>query len=151
MKKPGTVFDEDGRDQFVREFRRIPGNQMLIWEPVRVDWDTNVARNNRRPYTVEFRIRDLFTNFYGFRSHDDSGHLDIFNWDFAEHGRSPRYLGDRVDVDHLFRDNSITIELPAFLHREKNRFIDNLIRLPLENVIRESDNYWTHRPNRGRL
>ncbi|MDN5247485.1 MAG: hypothetical protein V3580_04690 [Candidatus Cardinium sp.] len=156
LKEAGRMFENERiRNQFIYDFTRVQGSANLIWEPIAVN-----RQSHRRPYTVEFRLRDLLTDFGDLtvRDLDDSGVLDeernlhidaLFALDNVQHGRAPEYLGDRVDIDHLFRDNSITIELPAFLHGQKNILIDNLIRVPRENVIRTSSNYWMNRNNRG--
>ncbi|WP_144087207.1 hypothetical protein [Cardinium endosymbiont of Dermatophagoides farinae] len=144
LKEPGRLFQNaQERDEFVDDFRRIPGNGMLLWEPIPVNkrpWRDRPAR-----YLVEFRIKDIFLNFYDFPPGNNLGNLNIFEFAVAEAGRAPQYMNDTVDIDHLFRDNSITIELPSFIHAEKTMFIDNLIRVNIENLIRTSRNYWLNR------
>lgn len=156
LKEPGVMFrTANERDEFVNNFRRIPGSAMLFWEPIRVD-----RNSNRRPYTVEFRIKDLLINFRGLRdlnesgNLDDSGNLNVFALANIQNRHAPEYLGDIVEIDHLFRDNSILAELPGYIHNQKTILIDNLMRVPRQEqvagLIRESGNYWVNRADRGR-
>lgn len=161
LKEPGVMFGtQNERDEFVNRFRSIPGNSMLFWKPVRVD-----RRNSRRPYTVEFRIRELLTDLGNLDVEDlnESGILDesdnldidaLYALDNVQNRRAPEYLGDTVQIDHLFRDNSITVELPDYLHLQKTMLIDNIIRVPLQEqirgLVREPGTYWHGRHERGR-
>ena len=166
LKEPGRMFETaEERNRFIINFRAIAGSEDLIWEPIPVNRRGNARRPSRRPYTVEFRIRDLLTDFGNLdvEDLDASGVLDeednldigaLYALDNVQNRRAPEYLGDTVQVDHLFRDNSITVELPDYLHRQKTMLIDNLVRVPtdeqLEGLIREAGNYWQGRYRRGR-
>ncbi|MDN5247424.1 MAG: hypothetical protein QWI37_04285 [Candidatus Cardinium sp.] len=144
IKEPGRLFENrQERDEFVYDFRRVQGSGMLLWEPIPVN--KRAYRDRPPKYLVKFRIKDLFLDFYDFPPGNNLRNLNIFEFAVAQDGRAPQYMDDTVDIDHLFRDNSITVELPSFIHAEKTMFIDNLIRVNTEKLIRESRDYWLNR------
>ncbi|UWW97176.1 MAG: hypothetical protein NMK33_01240 [Candidatus Cardinium sp.] len=169
-KEPGLMFrTRNERDEFVNSFRRLPGSAALFWKPIRVDRPNSLRG---RPWTVEFRIRDLLVDFRDVelpdlnesRNLDDSGNLNInkltnlnvevlYQLHNVRRRRAPQYLGDTVQIDYLFRDNSITVELPDYLHSQKTMLIDNIIRVPTpeqtEGLIRQPGTYWHGRYGRG--
>lgn len=139
FKRPGVpFFNQNERDRFVNLFIQNDGFRTLVWDVIRVDRPSSNIPQRR--YMVEFRLKDLFKNTH--RSLQG-------NMARAQEGTAPDYLYndgiETVDVDHLFRDNSITIELPRTLHQDKTLDIDNLMDRNEERVIRDAAGHWKKR------
>ncbi len=108
-------------------FRELSDFPNLLWSlfPTRED-------------TVEFRIKSLY-------SEDDPRRA--YNLSRARTGLAPfidfNGVREKVHIDHLVRDNKVTIEIPEILHKEKTRFIDNFTNIPKREVRRNSTIYWS--------
>ena len=106
---------------------------------------------------AEFKIKDLYQDqniIFARRNRNNETIEELQeeqedNLSLTEDGKAPwSDFGagfERVDVDHLIRNNRVTIELPNSLHKLKNKFIDNLTNLPKREVKREPANHWRNR------
>lgn len=118
--------------------QRIPTFQLnhnagnLVWEP-------RLVYLGFMPI-VEFRLKSLFTN--------NDPYLNQ-NQFLKAQGNAPLFMyngiQEIVEIDHLFRDNRVTIELPESLHHEKTRIVDNLLSGTRTPPDRDSHDYWIHR------
>ncbi|TSJ81164.1 MAG: hypothetical protein NMK33_01440 [Candidatus Cardinium sp.] len=102
---------------------------------------------------AEFKIKDLYNDQRILMAdpdeRDELKEEQANNLDNTERGVAPHSdFGEgfeRVDIDHLIRNNHVTIELPYSLHKFKNRFIDSLTNIPKRTVDRNSRVYWISR------
>ena len=117
-------------EQTVRYFNGLRDTQDLVWNLVYTREDT-----------AEFRLKSLYNQA------TDPMWLD--NLRRARRGGAPFFdfegVRKKVEIDHLFRHNLVTIELPEELHKIKTRFIDNLTNIPTKNVTRKPGIYWRSR------
>ena len=130
-------------------FREDPGARGLMFTPI------EVRRNNQR-VGIKFILNNLLTN-------NDPHRLENLN--IIRDKRSPKiYLNDDcflvqgnpqqlvgsedleiVHVDHLLRDNIITIELPSPVHDIKTRLLDKLTSSLGQGVERKPQKHWRTR------
>lgn len=104
----------------------------LLWTPVLV--------NRGMKQVVHFKLNNLFTNSDPFLQENLNARI---------RGRAPvlpyNNQVEQVHIDHLFRDDRVTIELPKSLHEEKTQVIDNLINISIQTPVRNSTEYWRNR------
>lgn len=138
-KQSGMVWNNR-----IPTFMQIGGANRLVWTPHLLPFDI-------RRQKVEFRLNNLFTNRDPFRDDMNIGNVRVMgNLTRKRLGNSPliMYNGRQniVHIDHLFRDDSVTIELPEELHNEKTDFVDNLLNLSRRPPNRQpTRNYWINR------
>ncbi|MGI2299141.1 hypothetical protein [Candidatus Cardinium hertigii] len=57
----------------------------------------------------------------------------------------PIYRLERLEVDHLLRDNIVTIEIPYHIHKEKTNLLDRFLSSSEENIERNSRKHFRKR------
>lgn len=124
-------------EQKIAHFRVLRDGEGLILP--RLSWR---LVHNMETDTAEFQLK---TNFYDRNTNYGEGNLNGSGFS----GRAPRFdfgMGrERIDIDHLVRNNHVTIELPQGFHNYKNRFIDSLTNIPKRTVDRDPKTYWKAR------
>ena len=135
------------RDQKIRRFEALPEFRNLVWSiyPNEQDENTNL---------IQFKLKDILTQ-------KDLHRLS--NEDKIEEGNAPSlqcnsdlcfvqrtdkrtaWPAESIEIDHLLRDNDITIELPRTVHREKTKFLDGFLDAPNIQIRRNSFQYWKQR------
>ncbi|WP_162789888.1 hypothetical protein [Cardinium endosymbiont of Sogatella furcifera] len=124
-------------EQKIAYFHQLRDGEGLIHP--RLFWN---LRYNRENDTAEFQITGLYIQ----------GIDEIWRANLNRSGRTggaPYFdFGtgeERIDIDHLVRNNHVTIELPQSFHNYKTRFIDSLTNIPKRTVDRDPQPYWMAR------
>lgn len=124
-------------NQKIAYFHQIRDGEGLIHP--RLFWN---IRYNRENDTAEFQIRDLYI-----QGIDERWRANLNR--SGRTGGAPYFdfgMGrERIDIDHLVRNNHVTIELPQSFHNYKTRFIDSLTNIPKRTVDRAPQPYWRAR------
>ena len=121
----------------------------LMFTPV------EVVENNQR-VQIKFILNNFLTNNDPNRVNNMnniearlSPEVYVRGGRFLVEGNIQQFIGNEeleiMEIDHLLRDNIITIELPSPVHNLKTRFIDKLTSSVGEGIERNARRYWRRR------